>query len=107
MERDGPYVAQRLIGLMVRSWTEFHGEALRRGVYPLELPFAWLLDLIYVWATYGAKPEDKQRFDEELHKPPVDQEPAADDPVWGEDALMDQFMRTMQAAGSRGRKTAG
>lgn len=86
---------------MVRDWTSFHGESIRRGVYPLELPFAWLLDWIYTWATYQAKPDQKAEFDAKLHQPPASATIRDDDEVWGRDALLNQFMGAMATMGAR------
>lgn len=92
MGRPPSYVSQRLLSLAVRNWPEYHGDMLRQGVFPTELPFPWFLDTIYAWAVADASRKERALFDEKLHAPPAHDEIDEDDEIWSDDATFELFM---------------
>jgi len=68
------YVAARLVGAARRDWERFDGWCASRGVNPEELPIDRLCNLVWFRLTDHRKPEDVERIEAQLWKPPKGEE---------------------------------
>lgn len=58
------------MGLVSNDWSTFDGWAVSRGFDPLTLPFDRFLSVVYHWATRGGEPEEVEKFNTRLYRPP-------------------------------------
>lgn len=75
-------MTQRLLNTVKARWAAFDGWAAAAlgGADPLDLPLDRMLNLIYHWIIRHAEPDEVEKFDNRLWRPPVGETPPPGSP---------------------------
>lgn len=79
-----------------RDWARFDGKCASRGVDPLELPLDRLCNLVWHWITEHRKPDEVDRIEADLWRPPPGTE--ASSGAWSASEELSAFTRAAQDA---------